>query len=63
MKPSDIKRVVDRLTKLGFKVEVKPGPVDRANRPMSFEIQASRSQLTVEERQAFAKFLGFKALA
>jgi hypothetical protein len=30
---------------------------------MSFEIQASRSQLTVEERRAFAKFLGFKALA
>ena len=58
MKPSDIKRVVDRLTKLGFKVAIKPGPVDRASRPMSFEIQASSRQLTLEERQAFAKFLG-----
>ena len=63
MKPSDIKRIVDRLTKLGFKVEVKPGLVDRANRPMSFEIQASSKQLSTEERRAFAAFLGFKALA
>ena len=63
MKPADIKRVVDRLTKLGFKVEVKAGPVDRANRPMTFEIQASSRQLTVEERRALASFLGFKALA
>ena len=62
MKPGDIKRVVDRLTKLGFKVAVNPGPVDRANRPLSFEIQASR-ELTVEERRAFAEFLGFKPLA
>lgn len=59
MKPSDIKRIVDRLTKLGFKVEVKPGPVDRASRPMSFEIQATSKQLSTEERQAFAAFLGF----
>ncbi len=63
MKPADIKRVVDRLTKLGFKVEVKAGPVDRANRPMTFEIQASSRQLTTEERRALASFLGFKALA
>ena len=62
MKPADIKRVVDRLTKLGFKVEVKPGPVDRANRPMSFEIQASR-ELKGDERRPFAVFLGFKPLA
>ena len=63
MKPSDIKRVTERLSKLGFKVEVKAGPVDRANRPMTFEIQASSRQLTTEERRAFAAFLGFKALA
>ena len=63
MKPSDIKRIVDRLKKLGFKVEVRPGQVDRANRPMSFEIQARSRQLTVDERRAFAAFLGFKALA
>jgi hypothetical protein len=63
MTPAQIKRVVDRLTKLGFKVEVKPGVVDRANRPLSFEIQASSRQLTTEERRAFAGFLGFKALA
>lgn len=63
MKPADIKRIVDRLTKLGFKVEVKAGPVDRANRPMTFEIHASSRQLTVEERRAFASFLGFKAFA
>jgi hypothetical protein len=63
MKPSDIKRIVDRLTKLGFKVEVKPGQVDRANRPMSFEVHASSKQLSTEERRAFAEFLGFKALA
>jgi hypothetical protein len=63
MTTAQIKRVVDRLTKLGFKVEVKPGVVDRANRPLSFEIQASSRQLTTEERRAFAAFLGFKALA
>jgi len=63
MKPGDIKRVVDRLTKLGFKVEVKAGPVDRANRPMTFEIHASSRQLTTDERRALAAFLGFKALA
>ena len=63
MTTAQIKRVVDRLTKLGFKVEIKPGVVDRANRPLSFEIQASSRQLTTEERRAFAQFLGFKALA
>ena len=63
MKPGDIKRIVDRLTKLGFKVELRPGQVDRANRPMSFKIQAGSRRLTVDERRAFAKLLGFKALA
>jgi len=63
MTTAQIKRVVDRLTKLGFKVEIKAGGVDRANRPLSFEIQASSRQLTTEERRAFAQFLGFKALA
>lgn len=57
MKPSDIKRIVDRLTKLGCKVEVRPGPVDRGSRPMSFELVAQSHQLSVEERTAFAKFL------
>jgi hypothetical protein len=60
MKPTDIKQIIDKLTKLGFTVAIKPGPVDRASRPMSFEIQASSQQLTIEERQAFAKFLGEK---
>jgi hypothetical protein len=61
MKPSDVKRVVDRLEKLGFKVAVKPGPVDRANCPMSMEIQGSR-EFTIEERRAFAEFLGFERI-
>jgi hypothetical protein len=63
MTPAQIKRVVERLKKLGFEVEVKPGPVDRANRPMSFEIHTGSRELTIEERSAFAKFLGFKAFA
>jgi len=63
MKPADIKRVVDRLKKLGFTVELKPGGVDRANRPLSIEIQASSRALTVEERRALAELVGLKALA
>lgn len=62
MKPNDVKRITERLEKLGFKVEVKPGPVDRANRPMSFEIHASRD-FSIDERRAFAEFLGFEPLA
>lgn len=57
MKPRDIKAIVDRLTKLGFKVVITPGPVDRGSRPMSFELQAQSRQLTIEEREALAKFL------
>jgi hypothetical protein len=57
MKPSDLKRITDRLTKLGFKVEIRPGPVDRLSRPMSFELVATSAHLSTDERTAFAKVL------
>ena len=56
MKPSDIRRISDRLTKLGFKVTITPGPVDRASRPMTFDLQAQSRDLSTEERVAFVKF-------
>ena len=62
MKPSDVQPVIDKLKKLGFKVDIKPGPVDRANCPMSFEIQASRD-FSIDERKAFAEFLGFEPIS
>jgi hypothetical protein len=57
MKPSDLKKVVDRLKALGFQVTVEPGPVDRASRPMSLRLNVKDRSLSVEERQAFVKFL------
>jgi hypothetical protein len=56
MKPADLKRVIQRLRALGFKVEIEPGPVDRASRPMSVQLVVKSRDLSVEERQAFAKF-------
>lgn len=57
MKPSDLKRVVDRLRALGFTVVIRPGPVDRASRPMFVELEAKSHRFSIEERQAFEKFL------
>jgi hypothetical protein len=63
MKPGDVKRIVDRLNKLGFKVELKAGGVDRANRPLSIELQATRQFTNVEDRRAFAELVGLRPLA
>jgi hypothetical protein len=57
MKPSDLKRVVERLRALGFEVSIRPGPVDRASRPMSVGLEVKSRSLSIEEREAFAKFL------
>lgn len=57
MKPSDLKRIVERLRALGFEVSIRPGPVDRASRPMFVEIEAKSRDFSIEEREAFAKFL------
>ena len=57
MKPGDLKRVVARLEALGFEVEIRPGPVDRASRPMSVGLEVKERKLSVEERIAFVKFL------
>ena len=56
MKPSDLKRVVERLRALGFEVSITPGPVDRRSRPMSVEIKATSPDFSTEEREAFVKF-------
>jgi hypothetical protein len=56
MKPSDLKRVVDRLRALGFEVSIIPGPVDRKSRPMFVEIKAKSPDFSTEERDAFVKF-------
>jgi len=64
MKPNDLKRVVERLRKLGFDVSIRPGPVDRASRPMSVSLDVKERDLTIDERVAFAKFLtGAKSAA
>ena len=57
MKPSDLKRVVERLRALGFEVVIRPGPVDRASRPMSVALEVNSRDFSMEEREAFAKFL------
>jgi hypothetical protein len=57
MKPSDLKRVVEKLRTLGFEVLIRPGPVDRLSRPMSVALEVKSRSLSIEEREAFAKFL------
>jgi hypothetical protein len=57
MKPGDLKRIVARLRALGFEVTIRPGPVDRASRPMSVGLDVKDRKLSVEERQALAKLL------
>jgi hypothetical protein len=56
MKPSDLKRVVERLRALGFEVLIRPGPVDRASRPMSVGLEVKDRSFSIEEREAFKKF-------
>lgn len=60
MKPSDLKRVVERLRTLGFKVTIRPGPVDRASRPATVGLEVGDRALSVEERDAFLMFLAEK---
>jgi hypothetical protein len=60
MKPSDLTRVVERLRALGFKVLIRLGPVDRASRPMSVELEVKPRNFSVEEREAFAKFFAHR---
>lgn len=57
MKPIDLKRVVERLRTLGFKVTVRPGPVDRKSRPATVGLEVAERSLSVEERDAFLSFL------
>jgi hypothetical protein len=61
MKPSDLKRVVERLRTLGFEVTIRPGPVDRASRPMSVGLTVKMRDLSIAEREAFVAFLTQKA--
>jgi hypothetical protein len=56
MKPDDLKQVVARLRELGFEVLILPGPVDRANRPMSVGMEVKQRKISIEEREAFANF-------
>jgi hypothetical protein len=56
MKPTDLKRAVEKLKALGFEVSIHPGPVDRASRPMSVKLAVKDRSLSLEERKAFEKF-------
>src|SRR5215475_10217763 len=60
VKPSELKRVVARLQALGFEVSLRPGPVDRASRPMTVELKVKSRNFSIEERETFAKFFETK---